>query len=171
LLLSRLDAGRLACERRPIALQELFSDLQRQVGRLAETRGVQLAMASDGTSVQADPARLRQVLLILLDNALRHTPAGGAVRVDASAPAPARSWGERRHVCLQVSDTGVGIPAEHLPFVFERFYRVDDARGHGDGAGLGLAIAKALVEAQRGHIALESRPGTGTCVTVTLPAA
>lgn len=171
LLLSRLDAGHLACERRPVDLRELFADLQRQVGRVAETRGVQLAMAGDGTLVLGDPARLRQVLLILLDNALRHTPAGGTVQVDARAPAPARPWGERRQVCLQVSDTGDGIPAEHLPFVFERFYRVDEARGHGDGTGLGLAIAKALVKAQHGHIALVSRPGTGTRVTVTLPAA
>ena len=163
LLLSRLDAGRLACERRPVDLRELFADLQRQVGRVAETRGVQLAMASDGTPVQGDAARLRQVLLILLDNALRHSPAGGTVRVDAGV--------DRKQVHLRVSDTGDGIPAEHLPFVFERFYRVDDARGHGDGTGLGLAIAKGLVEAQRGHIALESRPGAGTRVTVTLPAA
>jgi signal transduction histidine kinase len=162
-LLSRLDAGRLACERRPVDLRELFADLQRQVGRVAETRGVQLAMASDGTPVQGDAARLRQVLLILLDNALRHSPAGGTVRVDAGV--------DRKQVHLRVSDTGDGIPAEHLPFVFERFYRVDDARGHGDGTGLGLAIAKGLVEAQRGHIALESRPGAGTRVTVTLPAA
>lgn len=130
-------------------------------------KGVKLA-AHPGTALPrlwADPLRLGQVLANLLDNALRHTPGGG--RVDVAARR------DRDHVTLTVTDTGEGIPAEHLPHVFERFYRADAARDreHG-GAGIGLAIAKALVEAQRGSITVTSGgPGgaTLTTFTITLP--
>ncbi|RYE40185.1 MAG: HAMP domain-containing protein [Hyphomicrobiales bacterium] len=111
----------------------------------------------------ADPERLGQVLGNLLDNALRHTPGGGRVEVTA----------EQRHelLVIEVVDTGDGIAAEHLPHLFERFYRVDAARDreHG-GAGIGLAIAKALAEAQRGHITARSDgPGTGSTFSITFP--
>ncbi|MCX5044059.1 ATP-binding protein [Aldersonia sp. NBC_00410] len=111
----------------------------------------------------ADPERLGQVFGNLLDNALRHTPGGGRVEVTA----------EQRPelLVIEVTDTGDGIAAEHLPHLFERFYRVDSARdrGHG-GAGIGLAIAKALVEAQRGHLTARSGgPGTGSTFTITFP--
>ncbi|MDH6197497.1 two-component system sensor histidine kinase BaeS [Mycobacterium frederiksbergense] len=113
----------------------------------------------------ADPHRLAQILGNLLDNALRHTPAGGRVSVDAG-----RNDGADR-VTLTVTDTGEGIPAEHLPYVFERFYRTDTARDrdHG-GSGIGLAIVKALVEAQRGGIGAASGGGV-TTFTITLPTA
>ncbi len=107
--------------------------------------------------------RLAQVLGNLLDNALRHTPRGGRVDVAASA--------DRGQLTITVTDSGDGIAAEHLPHVFDRFYRADAARDrdHG-GAGIGLAIAKALVDAHRGRIAVSSAgPGTGTTFTVTLP--
>ncbi|MFD7012490.1 sensor histidine kinase [Rhodococcus jostii] len=111
----------------------------------------------------ADPERLGQVLGNLLDNALRHTPGGGRVEVTA---------GQRSELlAIEVTDTGDGIAAEHLPHLFERFYRVDAARdrAHG-GAGIGLAIAKALVEAHGGHITASSAgPGTGSTFTITLP--
>jgi signal transduction histidine kinase len=113
----------------------------------------------------ADQHRLAQVLTNLLDNALRHTQRGR--RVDVVA---ARS--DHDAVTITVSDDGDGIAAEHLPHIFERFYRADVARDrdHG-GAGIGLAIAKALVQAHDGTIAASSRgPGTGTTFTVTLPA-
>ena len=112
----------------------------------------------------ADPQRLGQVLGNLLDNALRHTPPrrpGGGDR----AAATASCWP------IEVTDTGDGIAAEHLPHLFERFYRVDAARDreHG-GAGIGLAIAKALVEAHGGQITARSDgPGTGSTFTITLP--
>jgi len=111
----------------------------------------------------ADPHRLGQVLANLLDNALRHTASGGRVDVYATA--------EQDQITIAVSDDGDGIVAEHLPHVFERFYRVDAARDreHG-GAGIGLAIAKALVEAHDGRItATSGGPGTGTTFTITLP--
>jgi signal transduction histidine kinase len=160
LLLSRLDAGRLPLVHEPVPLAGLLADLQRQVGRLAEEQGVALAASGDGLA-RADPTRLRQVLLILLDNALRYTPAGGSVE--------ARAWTTGRQAHVTVSDSGPGIAPEHLSRVFERFYRADAARGSEGGSGLGLAIAKALVEAMDGRIALESAPGKGTRATVMLP--
>jgi signal transduction histidine kinase len=129
------------------------------------TKGVTLTshVGNDMPAVWADPHRLGQVLANLLDNALRHTASGGRVEIAATA--------QRDEITMSVSDDGDGIIAEHLPHVFERFYRVDAARDreHG-GAGIGLAIAKALVEAHHGHITASSGgPGTGTTFTITLP--
>jgi signal transduction histidine kinase len=108
-----------------------------------------------------------QVLFNLLDNAVRHTPSGGTIKVRAGyAPG---STGNQAHIWLAVQDNGDGIPAEHLPHVFERFYRADRARGEG-GAGLGLAIARAIVEAHGGQISAESDgvPGHGSTFTIRL---
>ena len=117
----------------------------------------------DATLLWADRQRLAQVLGNLLDNALRHTPAGGHVTL---AVAPVAG-----DVVFTVADDGDGIAAEHLPHVFERFYRADSARDRGrGGSGIGLAIVKALTEAHGGHISVASRgPGHGTTFTVTVP--
>ncbi len=167
LLLSRLDAGRLSLERKAVSMPDLLTDVQRQMGRVAEERGVKLAapFAPAAGTVWGDVTRLRQVLLILLDNALRHTPRGGEIRIEAHP--------RGRQLQIVVADTGSGIPAEHLPRVFERFYRADSARtATGDGgAGLGLAIAQALVQAHHGQISIESQPGKGTRVSLLLPLA
>jgi signal transduction histidine kinase len=115
--------------------------------------------------VRVDPERIGQVLANLLDNALRHTPAGGRVTVALDT--------DPDGVRMSVRDTGEGIPADHLPRVFERFYRADTARdrGHG-GSGIGLAIVRALVRAHGGRVAAHSDgPGAGTTITVTLPPA
>ena len=111
----------------------------------------------------ADRQRLTQVLGNLLDNALRHTPPGGRVTLTA-----ARSGAD---VVFTVADDGEGIAAEHLPHVFERFYRADSARDRGrGGSGIGLAIVKALTEAHGGHISVASRgPGRGSTFTVAVP--
>jgi signal transduction histidine kinase len=162
LLLSRLDSGELPLRRETVPLDGLATDLARQFGRLAEARGVGFLAEGLSGAVRADPTRLRQVLLALLDNALRHSPAGGTITLAAHR--------EGATVALTVTDTGAGIPPEHLPHVFERFYRAQPSGGE-TGAGLGLALAKALVEAQHGHIHLANAPGAGTRVTVTLPAA
>jgi signal transduction histidine kinase len=112
--------------------------------------------------VLADGDRLSQVLDNLLDNALRYAPPGSTVRLEIERKGEA--WR------CSVVDAGPGIPADHLPFVFERFYRADPSRQrHGGGAGLGLAIAKALIEAQGGCIAAASPPEGGTRVHFTLP--
>jgi signal transduction histidine kinase len=163
LLLSRLDGGRIKLDRQAIKLGDMLSDVHRQVGRLADERGIKLVTGGPAANSVAlgDMPRLRQVLLILLDNALRYTPRGGTIEVTSVT--------RGRHVELTVTDTGNGIAPEHLPHIFERFYRVEEARGEeGQGNGLGLSIAKGLVEAQGGHIGMTSKVGQGTRVTITL---
>jgi signal transduction histidine kinase len=166
LLLSRLDSGRLTLERKPVDLPDLFSDVERQVGRLAAERQVGLHVAAqNGDVAYADPTRLRQIVLILLDNALRHTPPGGLVQLDALR--------QGRQVTITVADNGRGIAPEHQEHVFERFYRGNSsppAKGENGGSGLGLAIAKGLVIAMHGQISLDSQPGQGTRMSLTLPA-
>ncbi|MBL8095360.1 MAG: hypothetical protein JNL73_14415, partial [Anaerolineales bacterium] len=166
LVLSRLDAGRLTLERKPVALDALLTDIERQMGRVAETAGVSLTAEAEAGVVSGDVTRLRQVILILLDNALRHTPAGGAIRLQGA------KLGRRYQIT--VTDTGSGIPAEHLPHVFDRFYRADSARSARPGqsnVGLGLSIARALTLAHAGQIEIASPPGQGVRVTLTLPLA
>jgi two-component system sensor histidine kinase BaeS len=162
--LAKAEEGRTIAGPTWIAPDRLISTAVAAAADRYQAKDVALRphVAADLPHVCADPQRLAQVLANLLDNALRHTPPRGRVDVAATADAA--------HLMITVTDTGDGIPAEHLPHVFERFYRVDAARDreHG-GAGIGLAIAKALVEAHGGRITANSRgPGTGTTFTVTL---
>jgi two-component system, OmpR family, sensor histidine kinase BaeS len=148
-----------------IAPDELISTAVAAAADRYHAKGVTLATRIPEVlpPVWADPHRLAQVLANLLDNALRHTPSDGRVEVAASV--------DKDQITITVGDNGDGIPAEHLPHVFERFYRVDAARDrdHG-GAGIGLAIAKALVEAHGGRITAQSAgPGSGTTFTIKLP--
>lgn len=127
-------------------------------------KSVTLTVRTGGVArLWADRQRLAQILNNLLDNALRHTPAGGSVVLAAAISGT--------EMVFTVSDDGDGIPAEHLPHLFERFYRADSARDRGrGGSGIGLAIAKALTEAHGGHISVVSRgPGRGATFTVTVP--
>ncbi len=166
LVLSRLDAGRLTLERKAVKLDGLLADVERQVGRLAETARITLSSTAEAGTVLGDVTRLRQVLLILLDNALRYTPAGGSIRLEG------RRMGRRYQIV--VSDTGSGIAPDHLPHVFERFYRADSARTaqpNHNNVGLGLSIARGLVQAHAGQIEIASSPGHGTRITLTLPLA
>ena len=128
--------------------------------------GVELAqdVPEDLPAIFADAERVHQVLFNLLDNAVRFTPSGGRVRVTAS-----RSNGS---VDVAVADTGPGIAPEHLPRLFDRFYRVDTARSREEGGtGIGLAIARSVVEAHGGRIWAESEPGKGSTFTFELPVA
>jgi signal transduction histidine kinase len=164
LTLTRLDSGQLTLTKETIDLTALLASIQRQAARLGEQRGVAVELADVGGLVQADTERLQQVLLIALDNALRYTPAGGRITLAATPM--------ERTVQIRVADTGCGIAPEHLPHIFERFYRADPARGRENGnAGLGLSIAKGLVEAMRGRITVESTVGVGTTVVISLPRA
>jgi signal transduction histidine kinase len=163
LLLSRLDSGRLRIEIQDIRLQTLFSEIERSAGRVAAERQVQLLMTADPALIlRGDPTRLRQVILILIDNAFRFTPAGGSIEVRARA--------FESQVRIEVQDSGPGIDPADLPHVFERFYR-SASNESPRGTGLGLAIAKAMVEAQAGTIELANAPSMGTVARITLPAA
>jgi signal transduction histidine kinase len=125
---------------------------------------IERAIPEDLPPLDADEERLHQVLFNLVDNAVRFTPPGGEVTIAA----------DRRNgsVEISVADTGVGIPGEHLPRLFERFYRVDPARSREDGGtGIGLAIARSVVEAHGGHIKAESVPGRGSVFSFDLPVA
>jgi two-component system sensor histidine kinase BaeS len=136
----------------------------RQTGPLAQTQQLQLHAVLAGAEllVEADPDRLHQVLLILLDNAIAHTPADGAITVGVAQQG---SMG-----IITVVDTGEGIAAADLPRIFDRFYRDDGARARTTGGtGLGLAIAQALVTSHGGQISAASTPGRGTTMTLALP--
>jgi two-component system, OmpR family, sensor histidine kinase CiaH len=162
--LALADARQLPIERQPLELNSVVRDLMTQTTPLAEERGVRLQpVLNGGVSVEADPTRVRQLLLILMDNALRHTPSGGEVFVGVLR--------ENGHARITVTDNGEGIPPADLPHIFERFYRADKARSRENGgSGLGLAIAKWIVDAHRGDIAVKSAEGKGTEVAVSLPA-
>jgi two-component system sensor histidine kinase ResE len=163
LQLARLDAGALPLRRERVDLGELARDAVAPRVALAAREGVTLsARPHPGAPVEvdADPVRVEQILLILLDNALRHTPAGGRVEV-----AVGREDGQ---ATVAVRDTGEGIPPEEQAFVFDRFYRGDASR-EGRSAGLGLAIARGLAAAHQGTIGLESAVGVGSTFTLRLP--
>jgi heavy metal sensor kinase len=165
LVLARAEAGHEPLVSERLDLTALADDVIGAMAPLAESRGVRLAVtnAEHAVVLEADQTRLTQLLVNLLDNGIKYTPAGGMVTVSVTQ----RSDGP----ILRVADTGVGIPAEHLPHVFERFYRVDKARSQAEGgAGMGLAICQWIVRAHGGDIRVESQPGLGTTFTVRLPA-
>ena len=164
LLLARTEAPPDAAPRarEPVRLDEIAREAVRTAGALVAGQTLTIA-ADEPITVLGDADRLLQLVLILTENALRHTPAGGDVSVVVARGLPGRAR-------LRVSDTGEGISPEHLPHVFDRFYRADGARARATGGtGLGLAIAQAIVRAHGGEIAVESRPGQGAAFTATLP--
>ena len=165
--LSRAETGRLALREERVRPEEAIRQVGGRLFPIFDARGVTLKIdvQTGPPPVLADPDRLAQVLTNLLSNALRHTPPGGSVTAEAEP--------RRGQVLFRIADTGEGIAPEHLPHVFERFYRADRARSRGEGgAGLGLAISRALVEAMGGEIWAESEgPGQGAAFSFTLPAA
>jgi signal transduction histidine kinase len=164
LLLSRLDAQRLQLAREIIPISNLIAETLRQMEKLAQEKNITLTMDTIKGNITGDPARVRQVLLILLDNALRFTPPGGTIHLSAKASG--------KFIEIVVADSGSGIPPEHLPHLFERFYQVrTNATNDSRSNGLGLSIAKALIEAQHGTIHIESAPGKGTRVHLLMPTA
>jgi signal transduction histidine kinase len=163
LLLARADAGQWPIQKVKVFLDDILMDAASAARALGTAKNVQIELgALDEAAVNGDPTLLRQLFMILLDNAITFTPEGGKVI------AISEGNGRRCHVTIQ--DTGVGIPSSALPHVFERFFRADPARSRG-GAGLGLSIARWIVDVHRGRIEVESTEGKGTSVTVTFPRA
>jgi heavy metal sensor kinase len=163
LTLARADAGQQLLTTEELDLGDLVSSVVQAMQPLALQRGVQLAeRAQPHVRISGDQTRLSQLLINLVDNALRYTSRGGNVNVAIKEQA---GWAE-----LRVEDTGIGIAAEHLPHLFERFYRADPARARTDGgSGLGLAIAQWIAQAHGGGISIESELGRGSTFTVRLP--
>jgi heavy metal sensor kinase len=163
LTLARQDAGVTRPALEDVDLALLVKDVTETLHPLAESKGLQLVFHADGPAkVSGDNYGLRQVFFNVLDNAIKYTPSGGNIdvrlnRSDAQA-------------VVTIKDTGIGIAPEHLPHVFDRFYRVDKARSRAEGGtGLGLSIARGTVLAHGGRIELTSAPGQGTTCTITLP--
>ena len=167
-ILSQAEAGQLSLFMEEVDVPELLADVETSFSGQAAVKNIDLAVSYEGKPagliVSGDVDRLDQVLSNLAVNALRYTPGGGQVLLHAQ-----RDEGAVRII---VSDTGEGIAAEELPYIFDRFWRGDLSRTHvdGAGAGLGLAIAKQLVDAHGGTIGVTSAPDTGTCFTISLPA-
>lgn len=165
--LSRVESGRVMLNPRRIAPGRLVDAAVSRLVSAFEEKGVRLAidLPAGLPEIMTDEDRTLQVVINLLANALRYTPAGGDVRLSAAS--------EDRSVRFSVRDSGIGIPPEHLPRLFDRFYRVDPARSRAlGGSGIGLTIARSLVEAQGGTIDAESAgPGQGSRFSFTLPIA
>ena len=164
--LSRVESGAVVLDLGPVSLPELAETARKRLARSYAAKGVTLTinMPAALPPVRADTDRLLQVLTNLLNNALQYTPTGGDVSLSGEL--------HGHEIFVHVADTGIGIPSEHLPYIFDRFYRVDKSRSRqaGGGSGIGLTISKHLVEAQGGRIWVES-PGEnyGSTFTFTLP--
>ncbi|GIM93759.1 ATP-binding protein [Paractinoplanes toevensis] len=170
--MARLEAGQLHLERKPLSATRLIRDVVQTLRPAAEAKGLTIEVtAPRELLVQADPVRLRQVLDNLVANAIKYTPAGGGVTVTARHQPPERAGTGDGDVVIEVSDTGIGIPADQYPHLFDRFFRASNAVQQGiKGTGLGLAITKAIVDAHGGTLTAQPAAGTGCTFTVSLPA-
>jgi two-component system, OmpR family, sensor histidine kinase CiaH len=163
LTLARTDSDQEELMIKPLPLDEVIEGIVRKFIPLAETKHIRLeAEPAPNLIVQGDSERLQQLLIILLDNSLKYTSEYGSIRVSSCRIGS--------YVAIVVKDTGIGISAEDLPLIFDRFYRIDKSRNRSDGStGLGLAIARWIVEQHGGTIIAESRLGEGTTMTIQLP--
>lgn len=163
LTLARSDSNQLQIQSSPVALSSLLNEIVEQFRFLADTKEIEiLSNVHSPLSMRGDEGRIRQLLIILLDNAMKYTPAGGRIEVTGRL--------QGHSVLVGLSDTGCGISEEDLPYIFERFYRGDKARSRAQGGtGLGLSIARWIVDAHRGTIRVTSKAGEGTKVELTFP--
>ncbi|HLF00635.1 MAG TPA: ATP-binding protein [Anaerolineales bacterium] len=158
--LSLAESGALKLHKEPVDLEILIAETSASFRAQSDSAGVEISVniPNEIPVLEFDPVRIREVLTNLISNALRYTPAGGAIEIAAQVSGDS--------ISVAVRDTGTGIPPEDLPHVFDRFYKSEQSRG----MGLGLAIAKNLVAAHGGEIVALSRPGGGTEIRFTLPA-
>ncbi len=163
LFIARADAGEPRMEMRSVAVNALLSEAAAAFEPLAASRGVTIRKsgADDGAVVIGDRGRLAQVIGVLIDNSIRYSRAGGEVRLSARI--------EGGQAVIVVDDDGIGIPASEIDRVFERFYRTDNAKAHSGGVGLGLPVAKAIIEAHNGLIRLAASASGGVTASVALP--
>lgn len=162
LMLARADAGAGVPEKRRVYLDDIASDCIGAAGSMAERKNISVDVeAFDETPVMADVALVRELIVILLDNAIKYTKPGGSVRVRVEMVSG--------NPTIRISDSGVGIKPTDLPRVFDRFYRGERGRSDHDGAGLGLSIARWIAEEHHATIAIQSEPDSGTSVSVTFP--
>ena len=161
--LSLAETGQLPLHPTRFLLADLMQDLTSSFSSQAKAQGITLSSEMDDSAQQlnADYDRLNQVLSNLISNALRHTPSGGKISIEAES-----IQGQERSVRIRVKDSGVGIASENLPFIFDRFWRGDKSRTNRSNSGLGLAISKQLILAHKGTIEVESEMGKGTCFTI-----
>ena len=164
LLLARADGGSTPLRWQTLELDTIFLDAFKQMKPLALAGETQLIIEDlTPIRIQGDSDKIRQILLILLDNAVKYTPPGGIINMSLIR--------QGNEAILSIQDSGPGIPPDHLPHIFDRFYRVDKARSRAmGGSGLGLSIAKWVAEAHRGSIQVNSKMNKGTTFTVKLPA-
>lgn len=161
LLLARADAGQWPVQKVKVFLDDILMDAASAAQALGTAKNVEIDLDTlEETAVNGDPTLLRQLFMILLDNAVNFTPEGGKVIATAQK--------NGRHCYVTITDTGVGIPSSALPHVFERFFRADPARSRG-GVGLGLSIARWIVDVHGGRIEVQSHEGKGTSMKVVLP--
>jgi signal transduction histidine kinase len=167
--LASAESAPLQAKPETVYVAAAVSEAASSLDGLYRERGVTLdaEQVGQGLTAMADPIHLGRVLRNVLTNAAQHTPPGKTVRVTATPVAPTQP-GLRARVELRITDEGPGIPAEDLPHIFERFYRSDPARATGSGAGIGLTIARELVVASGGSIAVEQTGPEGTTVLIGL---
>jgi signal transduction histidine kinase len=181
LLLSKADSGEIHLRKEEIHLEELAKDVLAQASILARAKEIDLHLSSrDGEiRIVADPLRIRELLLNLIENGIKYTPPHGSVSILLERIAPPLLPDQRAEnskglaagfAQMVVSDTGIGIAKEDQKRIFDRFFRVDKARSRSEGgSGLGLSICKWIVEAHQGEISVESEIGQGSRFTVKLP--
>lgn len=161
LRLARLDNSSLSMERSNLG--HLVSEAVSSVTPIAEQKNQQIKCTLSDAVISADPTSITDVIVILLDNAIKYSPEGSTINVTTKQ--------QRQHVLLTISDPGIGIDAKDLPHIFERFYRADQSRTKNkvNGYGVGLSIVKAIIEAHKGSVSVKSQLQKGTTFTVSLP--
>jgi heavy metal sensor kinase len=165
LTLAKSEVGELTLEMKELSLSDLVQELYLQSSLLCETKNikVQLLLEVDQEiRIRGDELRLRQMFLNLISNGIKYTPENGHLEITLAM--------DNGYACVDINDSGIGIPAEHLPHIFDRFYRVDKARNRMDGGtGLGLAIVKWIAEAHGGSIKVTSEINRGSSFSVCMP--